>query len=352
MIADRSSRTIATAVIGGWTVAAFLYASHLHLYHELHEGAGPWRDDLIEALLACWLWAALTFVVIKAARSFDFAPGRRLVSLGIHLLLSAVLAFAQVGARAYLHDFVVDHHSDFRGLFMGLFARTIYFNVGIYWATVVVAGMLRRDAGRRRAAAELETRLAEARLDALRSQIQPHFLFNTLHTVSALIRDDAAAAEQVVLDLSELLRIVLDRSSAPLVTLEDELHLVGKYLDIQQVRFCDRLSVVWNVDPMVRKAAVPSLLLQPLVENSIRHGIESRPGEGRIEITAARRGHDLLLRVRDDGAGVGPVLVEGIGLRNTRERLEQLYAGSHRMTVQPTGAGTEVEISLPYRERE
>ena len=199
-------------------------------------------------------------------------------------------------------------------------------------------------------AARLEARLAQAELHALRAQLEPHFLFNTLNAVAASLRDDPEAAETMLERLGGLLRLVLQGRGEQEVTLGSEIDFVRRYLDIHQARFGGRLRVTWSVDPELEHAYVPALLLQPLAENAVRHGVAARPGAGWIEVAAEHDGARLRLRVRDDGAGPAAAWADGVGLANTRARLAQLYGAGQRLTVAPRQpAGTEVEVTLPLR---
>jgi hypothetical protein len=198
---------------------------------------------------------------------------------------------------------------------------------------------------------ELQGRLDQARLHALRLQLQPHFLFNTLNTITALVHRDPPGAERMVTGLSELLRVSLGTAGEQEVRLDRELEVLRHYLDIQLVRFSDRLSVRFDVDPAARDGMVPSLLLQPLVENAIKHGITPRVAAGHLQITARRQGEILSMEVADDGVGVrGPEpLAEGVGLGNTRARLASLYGTNHRLDAGPQPAGGfRVTIEIPY----
>ena len=196
--------------------------------------------------------------------------------------------------------------------------------------------------------------LAEAQLHSLRLQLQPHFLFNTLNTITALIAAEPRAAERMVAGLSELLRASLRLADEQEVPLARELDHLRLYVDIQQTRFGDRLAVAMDVDPAVRSALVPSLLLQPLVENAIRHGITPRAAGGRISVRATRDADDLELEVRDDGVGAatqnGGLAREGVGLTNTRERLRRLHGARHRFAYESrVGSGFAVRITVPFR---
>ncbi len=201
-------------------------------------------------------------------------------------------------------------------------------------------------------AARLEARLSRARLEVLRLQLQPHFLFNTLNSISALMATEVPAARRMIADLKELLRLSLERSGAQEVALRDELHLLQRYVDIQRVRFRDRLTVEYRVDPALLGVPVPRLVLQPLVENSIRHGLAPRSSPGRVEVRAERDGAALRLVVADDGVGLsaggGQRDGAGIGLGNTRARLQGLYGERQSLEVRPTpGGGVTVEVRLP-----
>jgi LytS/YehU family sensor histidine kinase len=185
-------------------------------------------------------------------------------------------------------------------------------------------------------------------------QLQPHFLFNTLHAISALMHRDVAAADRMIARLSELLRMSLDTASEQEVSLSRELEFIRPYLDIERNRFGDRLAVEMKIDPEALDAQVPNLVLQPLVENAIRHGISNRAAAGRIEIHATRLNGDVVLRVSDDGpgmpAGGAESLKLGVGLNNTRARLEHLYGGDFRFELgNASTGGFEVHVTIPYR---
>jgi sensor histidine kinase YesM len=237
------------------------------------------------------------------------------------------------------------------------------FNSLVYAGMVALQHMdalYRRYAERERATLQLETRLARAQLEALKIQLQPHFLFNTLNTISALLRRDPEAADRVLTRLGDLLRLSLQHSGRQEVMLRQELEFVERYLEIQQTRFQDRLRVRLDADPEALDALVPTLVLQPLVENAVRHAIEPRAAAGRLEIRARRENGHLTLQVADDGPGIGgggpidgasiPVTGSGIGLANTRARLEQLYGAGHRFSLANAAeGGLVVTLELPYR---
>ncbi|MGH7717743.1 MAG: sensor histidine kinase, partial [Gemmatimonadaceae bacterium] len=200
----------------------------------------------------------------------------------------------------------------------------------------------------------LEMQLAQAQLSTLRQQLRPHFLFNALNTITALISEDARGAERMISGLSALLRLSLRSDDEQEVPLEREMEMLEHYLDIQRIRFRDRLVVDVSIDPGVRQALVPSLVLQPLVENAIRHGITPRAAGGRVRISAAQHNGALHLRVEDDGIGARAAAARapgsGMGLANTRARLQHLYAARHRFEARSGDeGGFTVTLEIPLQ---
>jgi LytS/YehU family sensor histidine kinase len=244
----------------------------------------------------------------------------------------------------------------------------------VYFA-VLAAGIARDIFARYRArhdetvrltaeAARLQAQLAEARLAVLSAQLNPHFLFNTLHAVSSLVERDPRGVRRMIARLSELLRVTLEGTNEQEITLERELQLLQLYVDIMQVRFQGRLVVDTHVDDSVLDALVPNFVLQPLVENAVMHGVSKVEGTGRIELRARRAGDDVVITVQDNGPGVDTTEPTngaarraetetpgsgGVGLSNTRARLEQLYGREHRFSLhRASEGGTVAEIVLPY----
>jgi two-component system, LytTR family, sensor kinase len=231
-----------------------------------------------------------------------------------------------------------------------------FLNALVIYAGVLAAGLARayslRFRARREQATELQAQLAEAQLDALRRQLDPHFLFNTLNAISSLVERDPRGVRRMIARLSELLRYSLEGADDPEIALRQELELLGRYLDIMQVRFGARLEVVQRVDEAALDALVPALVLQPLVENAIRHGIEKLEGGGRVAIEATVEAHSLVLRVRDNGPGSVSARDgrPGVGLNNTRARLERLYGMDQHFALAPLPeGGTLAEVRLPLR---
>ncbi len=241
-----------------------------------------------------------------------------------------------------------------RGAFGPLGFRTVI-DVVIYGGVVSVTcavAFLRRSQQRERRALELEASLATARLDALRLQINPHFLFNTLNAAASLVHSRPDAADEMISSLSELLRASLQGTGTHEITLAREIELLRLYMDIERTRFGERISFREDIPGELLGALVPALVLQPLVENAVRHGLEPRPGPGAVTVAARRETGRLVLAVSDDGVGFSAgsaVRGSGIGLANTRDRLRALYGGEQhlRMEALPPG-GSRIEISLPW----
>lgn len=213
-------------------------------------------------------------------------------------------------------------------------------------------GYYRESQARALKAAQLETRLVEARLKTLEAELHPHFLFNTLHAISTLVHSNPDAADRMISRLSDLLRITFGRSGAARVPLQEEIEFLQKYLDIEQTRFQDRLAVTYDIDPETLDAEVPRLILQPLVENAIKHGVSKRIGPGTIRIASERDGDILRLEVRDNGVGLtaGPrEQVSGVGLSNTRARLECLYGEAQSLELSEGAEGLAVRMRLPFQ---
>jgi two-component sensor histidine kinase len=230
--------------------------------------------------------------------------------------------------------------------------------IPIYWAIVCVTWVVsyyRQLRERERRTLELEARLMQSNLQTLKAQLQPHFLFNTLNAITSLVRRKPGAAQDMIGSLSDFLRVTLDTAQQHEVPLRREMEFLDLYLEIQQARFGQRLRVQKEVDPAALNIAVPALILQPLVENSIHHGIEPRETGGMIFIRAQHQDSSLRFEIRDDGEGLKAnqltALREGVGLSNTKARLQELYGDAHRFRITPNSeGGLTVAVELPWRE--
>ena len=310
---------------------------------------GPLVLPFVEA----WLWAALTPLVFWISSRSSAAMSR---AARIALLVAAGLAvavFVDV-ALDLARDFVAAPRRRGAPGLAPRFARFGPLNQLLIYGAVLAAGLAReyflREQRRARESAHLEALLAHARLNALRMQLNPHFLFNTLNAVSALVERDPSGVRRMIARLSELLRHTLDTKSPDEVALRDELSFLQRYLDIMAVRFQGKLRVSTSIDESVMDARVPVFILQPLVENALEHGVSRATGEAEIGVEARRDGETLIVTVRDRGPGLD-AQPEGVGLTNTRARLAALYGERASVTLAslPEG-GAAAELRLPWRD--
>lgn len=307
-----------------------------------------------------WLICALlTPAVFWSARRAPLTRDTLVRRLPLHLLAAILLCAAWAGGGLLL-SWAMFHSTPYGGGALSWFFTTLPFGVAVYFALLAVAhatAFFLEARERETQAARLSAQLADARLDALRMQVRPHFLFNSLNAIAVIVRDrDTATATRLLEQLGDMLRRVMRTDRPPEVTLAEELEFVRQYLAIEQVRFSDRLRPTFAVDERLLSAAVPEFVLQPLVENALRHGLAQRTTATLVRIEARREGDDLVLAVADDGPGPGGAAAQagtGVGLGNIRERLATLYGdrASLELTATP-GGGAVATVRLPYHERQ
>ncbi len=306
------------------------------------------------------LWAGATFAVAWLARRFPLERGRLAPGLAMHAALGLATGVALLGL-----EFLIAHAlgavwpgAPRPNAFLGFIVYKFHVYFLIYWMILGATRAYDYHAQFRAStlrASQLEAQLAHARLHALQAQLQPHFLFNTHHAiVSLMLKADNAAAIRMLTRLSDLLRVTLHRADQPFCSLREELEALELYLGIQRERYGGRLDVQLDVAPDTLTAAVPWLLLQPLVENALKHGIDARPAGGVLHLAARTQDGRLHLVVRDNGPGFpadfAPERAGGIGLRNTRARLAQHYGAASTLELAAApGGGAEVRLSLPCR---
>jgi two-component system, LytTR family, sensor kinase len=338
-----------------------LFSIQNYLAPSVQRGGQSFGRTLLLQVIIWGSWLVLTPLVFAAARRWRREPRltagiilrQFLGSLGVALLHSALAGTTRWLLGISLSD-------DWLDVVASTAVVNLASNVLRYWliASAYHAVAYHREVRERDVrAVRLEASLVQARLDSLQGRLHPHFLFNTLNSIGALIREDPAAAERMLGSLSELLRASLSAEPSREVTLERELELLRQYVSIQQVRFQDRLSVSIETAPDVMQAYVPHLVLQPLVENAIRHGIAPHEAAGHVRIAAGRAGERLRLVVEDDGVGLngrGPAVYRrqgesGFGLSGTEARLQQLYGRDASIDLQPrTPSGVSAIVDLPF----
>ena len=312
-------------------------------------------------LIRATMWALTAPLILLAREKMPLSQGHWVGGVSFHFLFSfLVMAVFFLGRMAgYYFLFDKPSASATEGFWqwsLDNFYGHNLIDMAFYWA-VRAYGFSNeiyhkyRDEELR--SSQLETRLVETELKALRQQLHPHFLFNTMNTISVLVREGKNdEAVTLVARLSTLLRMALDNTGVQEVTLRQEMDFLERYLEIQQARFSDRLKVSFAISPEAMAARIPNLLLQPLVENAILHGIAPRPGPGHVDLLGRVEGGNLHLEVRDDGLGFDGTqrAKEGIGLANTRERLTKIYGARGQLLLRSEpGRGVSVQIVLPYR---
>ena len=350
---NERARIRARTIIGVWTVYAIISLNQSYIWAQINDQPFNTRRVLAFTLTLCISWCAYTPLIIWAARRFPVGRAVWQASFLPHVALSTVFGMVDVLVdRTIGPHFGFERSPNYWSGFIGQWDMNVFYYAVIV-ASVTAADFYAMYRDRQRKAVELHTELVTAKLEALKMQLQPHFLFNTLNAINALIHEDAEAADRMVTRLADLLRLTLyeTRHEVPLAR---ELEFVSAYVDIQQIRFQNRLTVNFEVRGAVLGARVPSLVLQPLVENAIRHGIAPRARRGTVWVRAWRDADRLILEVEDDGVGMAAGQRPsrgGIGLANTRARLQQLYDGQHELIIQSTAErGTHVRIMIPYVE--
>lgn len=349
------------AIWAVWTLFGVFFASQLALQNQLSENPVSFWRILSWQLFSGYVWFALSPLILWLSNTYSFEHGRRKVSIPVHVVASLAIALVELAVDAfvlpklgYLRRY---QSASFYETYKIFLMVNLHFSLAIYWCVVAIHQAVRyyrKYRERELTASQLEARLAQSRLQVLKMQLHPHFLFNTLNAISELIHKDPESADRMLTDLSDLLRMSFENLEVQEVPLRQELEFLEKYLEIEQMRFHDRLKVEMRISPDTLDAGVPNMILQPLVENAIKHGIAPRSSGGNIDIAAVRSNGHLEITVRDDGIGVpfGDLenLPEGVGLSNTRRRLKHLYGEKHQFDLEAIKAsGFKVRMEIPYR---
>lgn len=353
------------ALFALWTALGLFFTSEVYLvYSRFLKEPASWGDALRAEMSVWYVWAALAPLVVMLGRRYRLGRGQSLVNAFRHAAASAVFAAIHIVLAvsvAYLVETALTGDTVFSlEPYAQFFVTRYHWNLIIYWAILGVGHAVdyrRLYRERLLAAAHLETSLAEARLQALKAQVQPHFLFNTLNAIATLIYDDPPRAVKCLARLSDLLRGSLDGAATREVPLERELALLQLYIDIMQMRFADRLRVELDIAGETRTALVPGLILQPLVENAVQYAVAPRAAGGHVTVRSRRAGETLEVEVADDGPGFDAGLAakgKGLGLANVRARLEHLYGESARLVLESAGpeGGLVARLVMPFREAE
>lgn len=340
-----------------WAITLVLAAAAYGLYRVVQTNImGPvfspglsFGQRTIVSIADGCLMAALVPVAILSSRRFPIDGPHRVRRLAIHAAITLASATAWIVGILGV-SFLVTGISPLEPALSNYFTwfTSNMFAYAALVASVHALSLQQRLQQRDTQAIRLHAQLSSARLEALKAQLHPHFLFNTLHTISELIYLDPAAADAMVVRLAQLLRLSIDTTGDQEVRLQHELDILANYLELHRMRHGDRLAVTLDIDHKALDAFVPPLLLQPLVENALRHGIGPRSAPGSVRVVASATGGRLTLAVTDNGVGLPRGFTEGVGLRNTRSRLRELYGDDHVFVVfAAPGGGTEARIEIP-----
>ncbi|MBN6149362.1 histidine kinase [Xanthomonas sp. AmX2] len=344
-----------TRYLSLWTAVVVAFTVQGYLYDMVNSGSHRWAltEYMRWSMIQWYTWAALAPLVFRLGERYPIRPPLRLRSLGPQLLASGGVTLLAMIAGAFVSK------GDFSEQLWQFLSKHFAIGLLTYWGLLAIQQALhyRSESDRRELeAGRLATQLAQSRLQALKTQLQPHFLFNTLHAIVTLLDEDTASAEDMLLRLSELLRALLEEFDGEEITLRHELTLLDLYLGIQRKRFGDRLSTRLYIDPATLDCAVPSLMLQPIVENAIQHGIGRHAGADRVEIESRREDGHIWIEVRNRNSTLdtsSEPAGHGIGLSNTRLRLKELYGDDAQIRLDITWPqGVVCRVRLPFRELE
>ncbi len=349
-----------TVVVAGWFLIGLVLSLEVYLNNRaaMHGSVIDFVEIAIPQFGRALMWALLVPLILRLRTKMPLSRGGWAGGIAFHLAMSFVLMATFYLGRMLAYMLYGGELSDeFWSAALGSFYGRNIIDMAYYWAVLAFGYSLELSQRYRHEelkAAQLEARLIETELKALREQLRPHFLFNTLNTIAVLVRENKNDdAVNLIARLSSLLRFSLDNTRVQEVTVRQEMDFLERYIEIQKARFSDRLAVGIDIEPAAMEARIPNLLLQPLVENAILHGVVPKAGPGRVDVTGHVEDGNLHLEVRDDGPGLGDGLTrakEGIGLANTRERIAKIYgAAGHLSLVSEPGRGVTVQIVLPCR---
>lgn len=361
-VSERGPVTKWLIVFAVWTLFGLFFASQFALQNQLSENPISFWRILSWQLVSGYAWFIASPLILWLSKRNPFEDGKWKSSVPIHVLASIIVSLGVLAIDTYLLPklgYLARYQlNSFWETYKILFFVNFHFSIAIYWGVVAIHQAIlyyRKYRERELKTSQLEARLAQSRLQVLKMQLHPHFLFNTLNAISELVHRDPDRADRMLTDLSDLLRMSFENLEVQEIPLKQELEFLRKYLEIEETRFHDRLKVRMDIAPDTLDASVPNMILQPLVENAIKHGISPKADGGHIDIGATRENGHLEITVTDDGVGVTSrdlkKIQEGVGLSNTRRRLKHLYGPGHRFELVPQGEhGVSVKLDIPYRQ--
>lgn len=346
--------------LAGWTLFAFFLISQDVTQCHVENRRIEWNVMLAVWLTDAYLWALLAPLVWFLAKRLPIDARTWRTNVWVHAIYSVLVAILETTLFSMV-IFLCIHHkprSTFTATLWYVLSDDFHFNLAIYWGIVAVqhaSSMYRKYQEQQLHASELQRQLMQSRLSALRAQLHPHFLFNTLNAIVVLVRQHKAReADEMLTNLSELLRQTLEEWEIQEVPLHKEIEFLKLYLDIEQIRFQDRLKVEMTLEPETLDSLVPCFLLQPLVENAIRHGIAKSSSAGNLTLKSRRIDSMLEIQVCDDGPGFSDTEIQrskGMGLKNTRARLRELYGEEQSLRLENSGRGGAIAtVTISWRE--
>ena len=356
---------------GIWTAVALVFAGEIKAIKDHLGEPISWLKAFVTSISFFYLWAVLSLFVLGLGRRFPIEKPHWRRNIPIHVTLSFIFPAIHIALFLFVDELGVwlklmkesalaseattstSYWETFQVFFMDNFASGVL----MYWIILLVGQSTRiyhQYKEKQIEFSQLESQLAQAQLQSLKMQLHPHFLFNTLNSISTLIHKDPESADRMLTRLSDLLRLTLESAGTQEIDLQHEIDFLMRYLEMEQIRLGDRLVVEMDIEPELLDARVPNLILQPLVENAIRHGIAPHARQGVIQIRGVRQNGMIELEVSDNGAGISEEtkqeLNEGVGLSNTRQRLQQLYGDEHQFELKnsPDG-GFVASLQIPYQ---
>ena len=351
-------RLVRLGIIWGmWTIAALFFSTQVFMMYYSERQPIPYARAFLVQGSACYVWALVTPLILWLARRFRIDRDKWLRKVVLHFVFSVALVSSLIALHFILYMLLAGRASSITPL--RLFGY-VYPNLDrwilLYWFIFLMSHAFNYYNSYRKGelkASQLRTQLVQSQLEALKMQVQPHFLFNTLHSISSLLSKDTEGARKMITRLGDFLRLTLENSGSMEVTLQQEIEFLNGYLEIERIRFQDRLTTDIRIDPEVLDVRVPNLILQPIVENAMRHAV-GNSRSGHVEISAAPRNGALHIEVKDNGPGLQVDRAfearrgKGVGLANTQARLVGLYgtAAKFEMVNRPSG-GLTVTIEIP-----
>jgi len=347
-----------------WLTLAAFYATQQTAQNVFNGVQVPWQwlTAFKFEFASSIIWFLLTPLILWLCDQFPIERRNLLSRFLLYIVFGIIVVTLKISADALILPPIGAAFGD-KTAYLDIFRAIAVYSVHLYFPTYIAVVTIahafsyyREIRQRELANLQLQTALVNAQLQTLRMQLQPHFLFNTLQAISTLMYRDVKTADRVLTRLSDLLRATLEKDGKQEISLREELELLERYLEIEQARFQERLTIEFKIEPATLDILVPNMILQPLVENAIRHGIAPRTNGGKIEIESTRQNGTLYLSIRDDGAGAllkkdGSLPEERVGLTNTRARLAHLYGAAHKIGIKSeSGQGLQIDLEIPCRE--